>query len=219
MRWRREREGLERERESDGGVRGFPRATENAEGKVLARHGKSFKKGGFGVESKSFEVEVEEKKGRLQATIVEWKKGISLWIRLGSASLGLFLDCLVLCIKDVRMVKWVRKWKENGRAYSLVRDQNKGGCFLRLDVVDLENKRFSIFIPKERGAKGGWVSMVETLRRLGCAYGGMISQKEEELRLKPSMVKTFTKVVKMPRGKDRATIRVEVTKKESYAGT
>ena len=86
-------------------MRGFPRATENAEGKVLARHGKSFKKGGFGVESKSFEVEVEEKKGRLQATIVEWKKGISLWIRLGSASLGLFLDCLVLCIKDVRTVK------------------------------------------------------------------------------------------------------------------
>ena len=72
----------ERERESDGGVRGFPRATENAEGKVLAGHGKSFRKGGFGVESKSFEIEVEEKKGRLQATIVERKKGISSWIRL-----------------------------------------------------------------------------------------------------------------------------------------
>ena len=56
--------------------------------------------------------------------------------------------------------------------------------------------------------------MVETLRRLGCANGGMISQKEEELRLKPSMVKTFAEVVKMPRGKDRATIRVEVIKKE-----
>ena len=80
--------------------------------------------------------------------------------------------------------------------------------------MDLENKRFSTFIPKGRGAKGGWVSMVETLRRLGCANGGMISQKEEELRLKPSMVKTFAEVVKMPRGKDRATIRVEVTKKE-----
>ncbi|RVW29847.1 hypothetical protein CK203_087369 [Vitis vinifera] len=58
--------------------------------------------------------------------------------------------------------------------------------------------------------------MVETLRRLGCANGGMISQKEEEPHLKPSMVKTFAEVVKMPRGKDRATIRVEVTKKELY---
>ncbi|RVW89157.1 hypothetical protein CK203_040261 [Vitis vinifera] len=67
-----------------------------------------------------------EKKGKLQATIVERKKGISSWIRLGPASLGLFFDCLVLCIKDMRTGKWVRKWKENGRAYSLVRDQNKG---------------------------------------------------------------------------------------------
>ena len=166
------------------------------------------------MESKLFEVEVYEKKGRLQATIMERKRGISSWIRLGPASLGLFLNCLVLCIKDVRTVKWVRKWKENGRAYSLVRDQNKWGCFLRLDVVDIENKRFSIFIPKGRGAKGGWVLMVETLRRLGCANGGMISQKEEELCLKPSMVKTFAEVVKMSRGKDSAIIKVEVTKKE-----
>ena len=102
------------------------------------------------MESKSFEVEVEEKRGRLQATIVERKRGISSWIRLGPASLGLFLDCLVLCIEDVRTAKWVRKWQENERAYSLVHDHNKGGCFLQLDVVDLENKRFSIFIPKGR---------------------------------------------------------------------
>ena len=86
-------------------MRGFLSATENAEGDVLTGSWKSFRKGGFGVESKSFEVEVEEKKGRLQATIVERKRGISSWIRLGPASLGLFLDCLVLCIKDVRTVK------------------------------------------------------------------------------------------------------------------
>ena len=145
---------------------------------------------------------------------MERKKEISSWIRLGPASLGLFLDCLVLCIEDVRTAKWVRKWQKNKKAYSLVRDNNKGGCFLRLDVVDLENKRFSIFIPKGRGANGGWVSMVETLRRLGCANRGMTNQKEEDPRLKPSTTKTFAKVIKMLRGKDRATIRVEVTKKE-----
>ena len=56
--------------------------------------------------------------------------------------------------------------------------------------------------------------MVEMLRHLGCANGGMISQKEEEPFLKPSMAKTFAEVIKMPKGKDRATIRVEVTKKK-----
>ncbi|RVW26091.1 hypothetical protein CK203_116820 [Vitis vinifera] len=35
------------------------------------------------VESKTFEVEVEERRGRLQATIVERKGGISSWVRLG----------------------------------------------------------------------------------------------------------------------------------------
>ena len=115
-------EERERESESDGGERGFLSASENAKGDVLAGSRKSFRKGGFRVESKSFEVEVEEKKGKLQATIVERKRGISSWIRVGPVSLGFFFYCLVLCIKDMRTGKWERKWKENGRAYSLVRD-------------------------------------------------------------------------------------------------
>ena len=60
----------------------------------------------FGVESKTFEVEVEEKKGKLQATIVGRKRGISLWVKLGPESLGLFLECLLLCIKETRAGKW-----------------------------------------------------------------------------------------------------------------
>ena len=115
----------------------------------------------------------------MQATIVERKGGISSWIRLGPKSIGFFVDGLVICIKDAGSGKWERKWKESGKTYSLVRDQNKGGCFLRLEVADLENKRFCIFIPKGRGAKGGWVSMVETLRRLVFTDGEEGCQKEE----------------------------------------
>ena len=201
---------IEGERDSggDGGV------TETAEGESHARPGKNVRKGRFGVESKTFEVEVEERRGRLQATIVERKGGISSWVRLGPVSLGIVLDCLILSIEDVRMVRWVREWQENGRDYSLMRDYNRGGCFLRLGVADLERKRFSIFIPKGRGAKGGWASMVETLRSLGCADGGIKSQKEDEPRLKPNMAKTYAKVTNMARGKERTIVRIEVTKEE-----
>ena len=58
-----------------------------------------------------------------------------------------------MCIKDAGSGKLERKWRESGMTYYLVRDQNKGGGggkggggFLRLEVVDLENKRFYIFI-------------------------------------------------------------------------
>ena len=87
-------------------------------------------------------------------------------------------------------------------------------CFLRLEAADLENKRFCIFIPKGRGAKGGWVSMVETLWRLGFTNREKGCQKEETLLLKPSMGKTYAEVAKQPKGKEKAAIRVEIRKKE-----
>lgn len=80
------------------------------------------------MESKTFEIEVQDKKGKLQAIIVERKRRISSWVKLGPKSLGFFLECLLLCIKDTRTGKWERRWKENGRSYS-VRDENKGGAF------------------------------------------------------------------------------------------
>ncbi|RVX23154.1 hypothetical protein CK203_000908 [Vitis vinifera] len=41
-----------------------------------------------------FEIEVEKKKGKVQATIVERKRGVSSWIKLGPESLGIFIECL-----------------------------------------------------------------------------------------------------------------------------
>ena len=72
----------ERESESAGGERGVRRAkerveggaSEGAEGDVFMGARKSVKNGSFGVESKSFEVVVEEQKGKVQATIVERKE-------------------------------------------------------------------------------------------------------------------------------------------------
>ena len=86
----------------------------------------------FVVESKTFEIDAEEKRGKIQVAIWEKKKGISSWVRLGSASLGFLLESLDHCIKDGKGGKWDRDWKENGRSYSLVRNENKAGLFLRL---------------------------------------------------------------------------------------
>eukprot|EP00261_Vitis_vinifera_P035620 XP_019076863.1 PREDICTED: uncharacterized protein LOC109122937 isoform X1 [Vitis vinifera] len=155
----------ERERESGGD-----------EGDESATKGRKRERNSFVVESKTFEIDVEEKRGKIQVAIWEKKKGISSWVRLGSASLGFLLESLDHCIKDGKGGKWERDWKENGRSYSLVRNENKAGLFLRLGVVDLEKKQHSIIIPKGRGEKGGWVTMTEKLQQMG----GFIGRKEHK---------------------------------------
>ncbi|RVW30542.1 hypothetical protein CK203_097803 [Vitis vinifera] len=186
---------IAREGES-GGDEG---STEIAEGASHARPGNNVKRGGFGVESKRFEVEVEERRGRLHATIVERKGGISSWVRLGPVSLGIVFECLNLSIEDRRMGRWAREWKENGKMYSLSRDYNRGGCFLRLGVADLEGKRFSVYIPRGRGERGGWASMADTLRSLGCEESCPNNQKAVVSRTKPNMVKSYVEATKVRR--------------------
>ena len=78
-----------------------------------------------------------------------------MWIRLGPNSIGCFIDGLESCIENAGSGTWERKWKDSGRSYLMVRDQNKGGLFIWLGVTDLENKRFNIYIPKGRGDKSG----------------------------------------------------------------
>ncbi|RVW88874.1 hypothetical protein CK203_045021 [Vitis vinifera] len=68
----------------------------------------------FVVESKTFEIDAEEKRGKIQVAIWEKKKGISSWVRLGSASLGFLLESLDHCIKDGKGGKWERDGKKMG---------------------------------------------------------------------------------------------------------
>ena len=117
----------------------------------------------FTVESKAFEIVVEDRRGKIQVLIVEKKGGVSSWVRLGSNSLGFFLEGLNLCIKGEKETRWGREWKEQGRVYSMTRGTNRAGGFIRQGVSDIEGKRYCIFIPRGRRDKRGWMTMAEKL--------------------------------------------------------
>ena len=121
------------------------------------------------MESKTFEIEVQDKKGKLQAIIVERKRRISSWVKLGPKSLGFFLECLLLCIKDTRTGKWERRWKENGRSYSLVRDENKGVLSPVRHCGPGEEKLQHLH-PERQRSKGWLVFNGRDLTELGCNH-------------------------------------------------
>ena len=148
----------------------------------------------------------------MKATMVERKRGISSWVKLGPVSLGLFLECLLLCLEEKSEEKWEKRWEENGRSYSLLRDANKGGCYLRLGVVDVESKRFSIFIPKGRGVKGGWSLMAKTLRNLGVVMDRKERQQLDVRLSEPDLRKSFAEVEQTPRSKGKAVAKVKIRK-------
>ncbi|RVW38810.1 hypothetical protein CK203_074155 [Vitis vinifera] len=134
-----------------------------------------------------FEVVAKERNGKRHAIISESKGGVVSWVR----RVGLLIEGLIQCAKDGKDERWEKGWKEKGRLYSLVREANRAGSFIRLGVTDLEKRRFGICIPKGKGEKGGWVSMVESL--LG-SESRIISRarieiKEEEIRNNVSRLK------------------------------
>ena len=126
-------------------------ASDGDEGESQAENRGKRKESSFVVESKVFEVGAEERKGKIQVTIVESKGGVSSWVRLGPASLGFFTEGPIQCIRDGKEGRWERGWKEKGKSYSLVREANRAGCFFLLGVPDMEKRRYSICIPKGRG--------------------------------------------------------------------
>ena len=178
------------------------------------RSRKKRKEGRFGVESKFFEIGVKEKQGRTQIVIEESKGGVSSWVRLGPFSIEVLLDSLNQCIKAEDKGKWERGWKENGRIYSLVWDENKAGLFIRLGVVDKEKRRFNIFIPKGRGERGGWNLMAEMLQKVVGSNGGKEKKQEDRAMVKTSMNKSFAEMVKGSEGRGGEVVRVEVKEEE-----
>ena len=184
-------------------------ASDGDEGESRAENRGKRKGSRFVVEPKVFEVEAEERKGKIQVTIAESKGGVSSWVRLGPASVGFFTAGLVQCIRDGKEGRWERGWKEKGRSYSLAREANRAGCFIHLGVTNMEKRRFSICIPKGRGEKGGWVSMVESLRNVGF----WVDKKENNQEVRDTG-RSYVEVVKGPRCRDASRVRVDVKGEE-----
>ena len=128
-----------REREREGArERGGVRESESACDGDDEETGEASRKRSFTVESKTFELALDGRKGRRQILIVEKKRGVSTWVRLGLESLRLFKEGLIHCIRDEREGRWEKEWRERGRQFTLFRGFNRAGSFLRLGVVDLE---------------------------------------------------------------------------------
>ncbi|RVX00958.1 hypothetical protein CK203_022795 [Vitis vinifera] len=191
-------------RESEGDP-----ASEGGEGESRAENRGKRKRSSFVVESKMFEVVAEERNGRSHAIISESKGGVVSWVRLGPASVGQLIEGLIQCAKEGKDGRWEKGWKEKGRLYSLVREANRAGSFIRLGVTDMEKRRFGICIPKGKGEKGGWVSMVESLLWVGF-------RREEEVvdQGVGDFGRSYLEVVRGSESRNTLRARIEIKEEE-----
>ena len=203
----------ERKRE-DARERGGVRESEGACDGDDEETGEASRKRSFTVESKTFELVLDGRKGRCQILIVEKKRGVSTWVRLGLESLGLFKEGLIHCIRDEEEGRWEKEWRERGKRFSLVRGFNRSGGFLRLGVVDLERKHFCIFLPRGRRAKRGWTAMVETIHQMEEMAGKRMEVQEVRASGKISPMKSYVEAVTSTNQKGATAIKMKVSREE-----
>ena len=120
----------------------------------------------FAVESKSFEILIDEVGGKLRGCIWERSKGITSWIRFGDVSLCRLLAGIETCCRGRDQKGWSHAWEEEGRKYRLESRSNEVGRFLLCSVRDLEAKRFCFFFPKIRHCLSSFSSLSTEHARL-----------------------------------------------------
>ena len=64
------------------------------------------------MESKPFDISVEELEGRLKGVIVERGRGYSRLVKFGKLGLGCLLAGVEACCRDVGLSRWSKGWKE-----------------------------------------------------------------------------------------------------------
>ncbi|RVW19568.1 hypothetical protein CK203_115098 [Vitis vinifera] len=112
----------------------------------------------FGVESKTFEILVDEAKGKVLGTVCERSPNFSSWIRFSSKGFSFLLEGAETC------------------------------CFLkvgkRFKKVWMEEKKIlvGVVLKQSRGVVGGWQLLAGKLRSLGFS----LAQRDDELLATPS---------------------------------
>ena len=179
------------------------------------------------VESKSFEILVEDLGGKMKGCIWERSRGVSSWIRFEEASLRCLLEGVEACCREVDNQRWVFDWMEGNRKHRMERPLNKAGRFILCSICDLEAKNYNIIFPEGNGQSSGWNSLAERLRGLGVAPSGsfkVTSGPEILLKLKGGSkvlwrekgveVKSFADAVKSTPGRVRESVWLEVGERE-----
>ena len=114
-----------------------------SEGKGAPKGGKSW----FAVESKTFEISIEEIGGKLRGVILERSKGFSSWIKFGEKSFSSLLEGVEDWCREESSSRRLRVWEEGGRKYRLECRSNVAGRYLLCSVRDVEAKRFCLVFP------------------------------------------------------------------------
>ena len=121
----------------------------------------------FVVESKLFEIVVEDSGGKLKGCIQERSRGFASWIRFGEASLRCLLEGVETCCREVDDQRWVIEWMKGNRKFRMEQRLNKARRFILCSVRDIEAKRYSIIFPEGKGQASGWNSLAVRSRGLG----------------------------------------------------
>ena len=83
------------------------------------------------MDSKSFDLSVEEVAGKLRGFIEGRGRGLSAWIRFGDVNLLCLLDGVEFCYREEDLVGRSFEWEEGGTRFKLDRMGQEGFFFVQ----------------------------------------------------------------------------------------
>ena len=140
-----------------------------SEGRGVSKGGKSW----FAVESKTFEISIEEIRVKSRGVILERSKGFSSWMKFGVKSFSFLLEGVEDWCRGESSSRRLKVLEEGGRKYRLECRSNDAGRYLLCSVRDLEAKRFCLVFPEGKGLVRGWFLLAQKLRALGISNPAM----------------------------------------------